>query len=42
MQRDGGSIEQARGYARKLVDLAPENAGYRQLWVDLERLKNER
>ena len=42
MHRDGGSIDQARGYARKLVDLAPENTGYRQLWVDLERLKNER
>lgn len=41
MHRDNGSIGLAAEFARKLVDLAPENAGFRELWVQLKSLKDK-
>lgn len=40
IHRDSGSIDLAVEFARKLVDLAPEQAGFRELWVHLESLKD--
>ena len=42
MHRDNGTFDQAIEHVRKLLELAPQNAVYQQLWMDLERLKSGR